>query len=171
MTDDGRIRRSITSWCHWISSLLPRRSSPRFRRRSQKEIRFPQRDSLLLSLKIQVHKLQKAVDEEKRNRESFVETKTRDMSALEMKYSQALDSESMSRKESESRLIRAIEEKFAFLENELIRESKTRSDVIQGMHSGLEVPSSLLILERASTNKRGYSSWGFRTRRNRFFNC
>lgn len=61
------------------------------------------------------------------------------MSALEMKYSQALDSEMMDRKESESRLIRAIEEKFSFLENELVRESKTRSDAIQGMHSGLEV--------------------------------
>lgn len=86
-----------------------------------------------------MHKLQKAVDEEKRNRESFVEAKNRDMSALEMKYSQAIEAEMMTRKESESRLFRTIEEKFSFLENELIRESKSRSEAIQGMHSGLEV--------------------------------
>ena len=79
------------------------------------------------------------MDEEKRNRESFVEAKNRDMSALEMKYTQALDSELMNRKEGESRLIRAIEEKFSYLENELIRESKSRSEAIQGMHTGLEV--------------------------------
>jgi len=67
-----------------------------------------------------------------------LEAKYRDMANLESKFTQLIEGEVNSRKDSDNRLVRIIDERFNSLRAEVIRESKLRAENIELINNTLE---------------------------------
>jgi len=89
-------------------------------------------------LRDQIQKIQRMLEEEKDHREQVLQAKYRDMANLETKFSQLIEGEINARKESDSRLIRLVDERFNGLRTELVRESKLRAENIDLVNNTLE---------------------------------
>ncbi|CAK80531.1 unnamed protein product (macronuclear) [Paramecium tetraurelia] len=82
----------------------------------------------LNGLRDQLGKLQKQVEEDKLAKEQANETKNREVSALEKKFQNSIETEAQSRKEGESKVLQL---KFQ-------KETASRVDAIEGIHQGLQ---------------------------------
>jgi DNA repair exonuclease SbcCD ATPase subunit len=89
-------------------------------------------------LRDQIGKIQRMLEEEKDHREQVLQAKYRDMANLETKFTQLIEGEINTRKESDSRLIRLVDERFNSLRTELVRESKLRAENIDLVNNTLE---------------------------------
>lgn len=90
------------------------------------------------------------LEDEKVNRESIIEAKYRDISNLETKFTEMIETEIavqkvpipsnfQARRESEIKLQRYLEEKFNSLKNEVMKESKHRAESLDIINQTLEV--------------------------------
>lgn len=78
-------------------------------------------------LKDSVSKINKTLEDTTQNRENLINQRNQDLFTLETKFTQALSTESNSRKDGESKLTKNIEEKFQSIRNDLVREGKQRT--------------------------------------------
>ena len=90
-----------------------------------------------------VFKIQKIVDEDKSNREQTLEIKMKEILSLDQKFSQSIESEILTRKDGENRLLRLLDDKFNLIKSEIVREGKLRAESIDQLNQCLEVFSSL----------------------------
>jgi len=79
------------------------------------------------------------MEEDGSNREQTLEVKMKEILALDQKFSQVIESEIISRKDGESRLLRLLEDKFNLIKSEILRESKLRVESIDQLNQCLEV--------------------------------
>ena len=79
------------------------------------------------------------MEEDGSNREQTLEVKMKEILALDQKFSQVIESEIISRKDCESRLLRLLEDKFNLIKSEILRESKLRVESIDQLNQCLEV--------------------------------
>lgn len=58
----------------------------------------------------------------------------KEMTTLDNKFSVSLENEINSRRESENKLVRLIEDKVSFLRSEIVRETKIRNETIENLN-------------------------------------
>ncbi len=59
--------------------------------------------------------------------------------ALDQKFSQSIESEILTRKDGENRLLRLLDDKFNLIKSEIVREGKLRAESIDQLNQCLEV--------------------------------
>lgn len=79
------------------------------------------------------------MEEDKNNRENILELKMKEILALDQKFSQVVESEILSRKDGENRLLRLLDDKFNLIKSEIGREGKLRAESIEQLNQCLEV--------------------------------
>eukprot|EP01015_Nassula_variabilis_P021329 TRINITY_DN3784_c0_g1_i2.p2 TRINITY_DN3784_c0_g1~~TRINITY_DN3784_c0_g1_i2.p2 ORF type:complete len:248 (-),score=36.43 TRINITY_DN3784_c0_g1_i2:88-831(-) len=92
----------------------------------------------LAQFRDQVTRVQRSVEEEISNREFGVESRDRELGELENRLFGMIETVGQSRKESESKILRLIDEKFNQIRNDLFKESKIRVETLDQISQSLE---------------------------------
>ena len=98
-------------------------------------------------------KIQKIIEEDNHNREQTLELKMKEILSLDQKFSQAVESEILSRKDGENRLLRLLDDKFNLIKSEIVREGKLRAESIDQLNQCLEVMIIIINIKSHKINK------------------
>ncbi|KAL4435787.1 hypothetical protein ABPG74_015755 [Tetrahymena malaccensis] len=92
----------------------------------------------IAGLKEEVFKLQKLVEDNSKSFELQLETRNKEITNLDNKLAQKLENEIASRRDSESKQVRYLEEKINFLRADISTETKIRSEILSSLNATLE---------------------------------
>ncbi|EGR27632.1 hypothetical protein IMG5_192870 [Ichthyophthirius multifiliis] len=90
------------------------------------------------NLKEEIFRLQKVVEDNSKSYEFQLESRNKEINNLDLKLSQKLEYEILSRRESESKQIRYLEEKVNFLRADISTETRIRTELLNQLNSTLE---------------------------------
>lgn len=106
-------------------------------------------------LKEEVLRLQKGLEDESRAYDHAIEAHSNEIGIFQEKVIGKMESEAAARKDSEAKLLRVIEEKANSLRQELSKDSKIRSEIIEGLTQTLEndIPKLYDSIKSAATDR------------------
>lgn len=79
-------------------------------------------------------RIHRVIEEDRVNKEQLYELKMKELTALDNKFSVALENEINSRRESENKFVRLVEDKVSLVRSEIVRETKIRNETIENLN-------------------------------------